>query len=371
MAPLNKVPDMNAHDTAETLTEAECTLLHLLKPLASHYLDSTVEEIAISTPHLIFCRLRDPGPDGNIWSPRKDIRLTDAYLKAVITMFANTYDKPFHPVTQPTVHGSIPVGDPDTRRKDPSPGHRLAAAAGPQVAYSTNTESGGFALSIRQAPPAIAHDLGAWGIKPTDTHESYVSRHKPMIASPFTASDDPLIPRILKAAESGSLLLSGATGTGKTSMFRLLLDQLSPSMRYICIEDTREITIRHPNRVHFILHRDAEDTGLTPDRLRNVVTRFSPDIVVVGEISPGNARLALELLATGHSHFWTTIHASDPVEAFHQFAKLAHRSGDSDRPDQIASTLAARMACIQTSRFADGAPSASRHVSDIRWPSPL
>lgn len=355
----------------ETLTQAECTLLHLLGPLASHYLDPAVEEIAISTPTLIFCRLREPAPDGAIWTPRRDSRLTDHYIKSVISVFANTYDQPFHPVNQPTVHGSIPVGNPDTARKEPSPGHRLAAAAGPQVAYSTNTEGGGFALSIRQAPPDIAHDLGAWGIQRTDTHGSYTSRLKPTIASPFTSSNDPLIPRILRAAETGSLLISGATGTGKTSMFRMLLDELSPSMRYICIEDTRELKIRHPNRVHFILHRDSEKTGLTPDRLRNVVTRFSPDIVIVGEISPGNARLALELLATGHSHFWTTIHAASTDEAFHQFAKLAHRSGDSDKPAQIASTLASRMACIQTSRSEHGTPSAKRRVSDIHWPSPV
>ena len=363
---------MNIAAPQETLTSAECTLLQLLKPLSSHYLDPSVEEIAIATPATLYCRMREPEPNGDIWTPRFDSRLSAEYLHAVIRIFANTYDKPFDPTHTPTVHGTIPAGDIATQRKHPSPGHRFAAAAGPQVMYSTETEGGGFALCIRQANPELRHGLSAWGVKATDTAGTYAGRAPPATVRAFTDSSDPLIPRLHQAARSGSLLLSGATGTGKTSMFRLLLDQLSSNLRYLTIEDTREIAIPHPNRVHFLLHRDSEESGLNPERLRNVVTRFSPDIVVVGEISPGNARLALELLATGHAHFWTTIHAASPREAFTQFARLAHRNGDTDTPAQTANRLASTMLCIQTSRFTEtGKPAASRHISRIRWPAPL
>ena len=353
------------------LTEAEITLLELFRPLATHYLQPDVEEIAVCNPGQVFCRLREPGPNGDVWARRADSRLTAEYLRACIRFHAATYDREYHPLHHPTTHGTVPAGDPATGRKDPeSPGHRFAAAAGPSVMYGAEESAGGTALCIRQAPPGAPPGLQAWGLRRNQRHAPAAATAR--ITRRYTDdSDDPVIERLHHAASAGiPILVSGATGTGKTTLFRSLLRLLSPQLRVITVEDTREIAVRNPNRVHFVLPRNIDrQHGLDHERLRNIILHFSPDMIVVGELTPGNASLAHTLLTTGHDHFWTTVHAGSPAEAFDSFARLI-RTRDSSVPhDELAARLARRMLCIQTSRDTpDGPNPGARTIRTIHWP---
>jgi pilus assembly protein CpaF len=129
-------------------------------------------------------------------------------------------------------------------------------------------------------------------------------------------------------AERRNMLISGGTGTGKTTLLNALAATIDPRDRIVLIEETSEILIEKPNLVRFEARREQQPLGqeapmpaITIAALLRATLRHRPDRILVGEVRGGEAFDLLQALNTGHQGAISTIHANSASQAL---ARLAH-----------------------------------------------
>jgi pilus assembly protein CpaF len=125
-----------------------------------------------------------------------------------------------------------------------------------------------------------------------------------------------------------NILISGGTGTGKTTLLNALAAFLPVEDRLVLIEDTAELQLEAPNLVRFEARR--EQPGLPAITIRDLVRaalRHRPDRILVGEVRGGEAFDLLQALNTGHSGTLSTIHANSAEQALRRFAWCVLQSG--------------------------------------------
>ncbi len=125
-----------------------------------------------------------------------------------------------------------------------------------------------------------------------------------------------------------NILISGGTGTGKTTLLNILTGFIPDEDRIILIEDTAEINIKKPNLVRFEARK--EQNGIPPITIRDLLRatlRHRPDRIIVGEIRGGEAFDLLQALNTGHSGTLSTIHANSAAQALQRFTSCVLQSG--------------------------------------------
>jgi len=125
-----------------------------------------------------------------------------------------------------------------------------------------------------------------------------------------------------------NILLSGGTGTGKTTLLAALGQFIPPDERILLIEDTAEIQLHHENLVRFEARREQNGIPAVPIReLLKAALRHRPDRILLGEIRSGEAFDLLQLLNTGHSGTLSTIHASSAKQGLARFTSCVLQSG--------------------------------------------
>ena len=134
---------------------------------------------------------------------------------------------------------------------------------------------------------------------------------------------------IVKAAviNRKNILISGGTGTGKTTLLNILANFIPEYERILVIEDTAEIQINTPNLVRFEA-RTAQN-GLPAVTIRDLLKaslRHRPDRILLGEIRGAEAFDLLQLLNTGHSGTISTVHASSALQALSRFTSCVLQS---------------------------------------------
>lgn len=126
-----------------------------------------------------------------------------------------------------------------------------------------------------------------------------------------------------------SILVSGGTGSGKTTMLNALSSFIAPSERVVTIEDAAELRLQQPHVVR-LESRPAgiEGRGLVTirDLLRNAL-RMRPDRIVIGEVRGAEALDLLTALNTGHDGALSTVHANSPADALSRLETLALMAG--------------------------------------------
>jgi len=125
-----------------------------------------------------------------------------------------------------------------------------------------------------------------------------------------------------------NVLVSGGTGSGKTTLTGLLAKFIPEDERIVLIEDTAELQLPQSNLVRFEARR--EQNGLPAVAIRDLLKaslRHRPDRIILGEIRSGEAFDLLQLLNTGHAGTLSTIHANSAKQGLARFTSCVLQSG--------------------------------------------
>ena len=142
-----------------------------------------------------------------------------------------------------------------------------------------------------------------------------------------------------------TLLISGGTSTGKTTLLNAISAFLPAQDRIVVIEDTAELQLAHRNVVRLEARRAQRDLPAVSIRdLLRAALRHRPDRIIVGEVRGGEAYDLLEALNTGHAGSLSTIHANSAAQALNRFASCVVQSGV-DLPYEVVRDQIA--ACVQ------------------------
>ncbi|MCA0294210.1 MAG: CpaF family protein [Actinobacteria bacterium] len=161
-----------------------------------------------------------------------------------------------------------------------------------------------------------------------------------------------------------NIVISGGTGTGKTTFLNALSAMIPPEDRIITIEDVAELSLQQPH-VGRLEARPANVEGKGQITIRDLVRnslRMRPDRIVVGEVRGGETLDMLQAMNTGHAGSMATVHANSAEDALVRLETLASMS-ELDLPvevlrDQINGAIDV---IVHLSRFPDG----SRKVVEI------
>jgi pilus assembly protein CpaF len=255
-------------------------ILPFLRPIEPLLLDDSISEIM-------------GNPDASWWYERdgivhreESIFFDAGKLRTGLEVIANQLEKKLDE-HNPILHAQLPDGS------------RLAAVIPPVVRPAP-------ALTIRKFP----------------------SRH-------FTVDDliargtltQPLAEFLGSQIRNGkTLLISGGTSTGKTTVLRALASAIPEDQRIVVIEDTSELHLHKPNLLAVECQTDTFKTNITFDDLLKSALRWRPDRIILGEVRGIEARTLLDSLNTGHSGSLATIHANSAEKALHRFANLVMRN---------------------------------------------
>ncbi len=155
-----------------------------------------------------------------------------------------------------------------------------------------------------------------------------------------------------------SIIVSGGTGAGKTSLLNALAAHVATEARVITIEDAAELRLRHPHVVRLEARSDGiEGVGAVEirDLLRNAL-RMRPDRIVLGEVRGPEALDLVQALNTGHSGCLSTIHANSPTDALRRLASLVMSAGTGLPHDVVRTQIGSAVdVVVQVERTPSGA----------------
>lgn len=124
-----------------------------------------------------------------------------------------------------------------------------------------------------------------------------------------------------------NILVSGATGSGKTTFSKGLIRLIPDHERLLTIEDTRELTVPHRNVVHLTYSKDQQGLAkIGPKHLLESALRMRPDRILLQELRDGTAFFYLRNVNSGHPGSITTVHADSAALAFEQLTLLVKES---------------------------------------------
>ncbi len=179
----------------------------------------------------------------------------------------------------------------------------------------------------------------------------------------------PRVARLLEAMVGLRLniVVSGGTGSGKTSLLNVLSSFIAPDERILTIEDSAELQLQQPHLVSFE-SRPADRLGkgeVDIGHLLHSALRLRPDRIIVGEVRGGECFYLLQAMNTGHGGTLTTAHANTPVDTLRRLESLCLLSGV-DMPlravrAQVASAVHLVVCC---ERFSDGTRKIT-HISEV------
>jgi type IV secretion system protein VirB11 len=150
-------------------------------------------------------------------------------------------------------------------------------------------------------------------------------------------SDDDLLRLLAKGAHAAflskavaarkNIIVSGATGSGKTTLSKALIAEIPRNERIITIEDTPELDVPQPNHVRLFYSKGGQGLAkVGPKELLESCLRMRPDRILLQELRDGTAFYYLRNVNSGHPGSITTVHADSCLLAFEQLTLLVKES---------------------------------------------
>lgn len=165
-----------------------------------------------------------------------------------------------------------------------------------------------------------------------------------------------------------NIIVSGGTGSGKTTMLNVLGSRIPKTQRLIIIEDAAELQVKAEHVVNFETRKADAERGVTEVSIRDLVIsamRLRPDRIIVGEVRGEEALDLIQVMNTGHDGSMGTVHANNPVDACTRLETLCLMGDTKIPPDAVRKMVGSAMQIIvQCSRFHDGGRRTS-HISEI------
>jgi pilus assembly protein CpaF len=169
----------------------------------------------------------------------------------------------------------------------------------------------------------------------------------------------PKMIELLQAAVHGriSMIISGGTGSGKTTFLNALSASIPTVERLITIEDAAELQLQQPH-VARLETRPANAEGKGEIRQRELVInalRMRPDRIIIGECRGEEAFDMLQAMNTGHEGSLTTIHANSPRDTMKRLEQMVAMAGLGMSLNSIRSTIVSALrVVVQLQRLPDG-----------------
>jgi type IV secretion system protein VirB11 len=154
-----------------------------------------------------------------------------------------------------------------------------------------------------------------------------------------------------------NIIISGATGSGKTTLSKALIRHIPEQERIISIEDTPELVISQPNHVRLFYSKGGQ--GLARIGVKDLLEsclRMRPDRILLQELRDGAAFYYIRNVNSGHPGSITTVHADSAQLAFEQLTLLVKESegGRDLARDDIRALLGAAIDVIIQCKRSDG-----------------
>jgi type IV secretion system protein VirB11 len=199
-----------------------------------------------------------------------------------------------------------------------------------QLVLPPATTAGCVAIAIRRPSSQLwsLAQLAERGVfRGTQRSEAGVGRTETELLRLLAASQFEAFLR-LAVQNRLNILVSGPTGSGKTTCTKALICEIPPEERLITIEDARELVLdRHPNHVR--LYYSKDDQGLarvSPRQLIECCLRMKPDRILLAELRGEEAFDYLRSINCGHPGSITSVHATGAELAFEQLMLLVKQS---------------------------------------------
>jgi type IV secretion system protein VirB11 len=286
----------------ETLSNSALELnLRALRPILS---DPEVTELCINRPHEAFVETRRGWERRQL--PFADVDWCRRFAKLIANSTRQRIDE-----STPLLSASLPTGE------------------RAQIVLPPATTPGTVAITLRRPSEEVwsVEELARRGIfKSTRRSTAELDETERELLRLLTAQEYGAFMRLAVISRK-NILVSGPTGSGKTTWTKALIHEIPLTERLITIEDAKELVLEQPNHVRLFYSKD--DQGLsrvTPKQLLESCLRMKPDRILLAELRSEEAFDYLRNVNSGHPGSITSIHAGSCELAFEQLVLLVKQS---------------------------------------------
>ena len=276
--------------------------LRALRPLLANV---DVMELCINRPMEAFLETRDG------WH-REPLPFADFdWCSRLAKLVANATQQRID-ATAPLLSASLPTGE------------RV------QIVIPPATTAGCVAIAIRRPADKVwsIQELGRRGIfRSTRPAGQRLDDTEEELLRLLSSSDYEAFMRLAVRSRK-NILVSGPTGSGKTTWTKALIREIPSDERLVTIEDAKELVLdRHPNHVRLFYSKDDQGVArVTPKQLLESCLRMKPDRILLAELRAEEAFDYLRNVNSGHPGSITSVHATSAELAFEQLVLLVKQN---------------------------------------------